>query len=153
LSSDPHVLLVEPDDLLRQRLAAVACAYADVADFADFMQARRCLLRMRTGWIVTNLRLGAYNGLHLVHLAAAAQLPVRYLVYSGPDDIWLAREAQRAGAFYEARETIHRALGAYLGGALPDADRRSPERPHRRRVFRGGRRCTDAEPAALESAG
>jgi hypothetical protein len=151
LSADPHVLLVEPDDLLRQRLAAVAYAYADVADFGDFMQARRCLLRVRSGWFVTNLRLGPYNGLHLVHLAAAAQLPVRYLVYAQPHDIMLAREAQRAGAFYETQDTIHRSLGAYLMGTLPPSDRRSPEMRQRRRVFRGGRRCTDVE-AAVGSA-
>jgi DNA-binding NarL/FixJ family response regulator len=63
-------------------------------------------------WVVTNVRLAGYNGLHLMHLAAAARLPARFVVYADQQDVLLAREAQRAGAFYEARDQIHRALAA-----------------------------------------
>jgi hypothetical protein len=61
-------------------------------------------------WVVTNIRLAAYNGLHLMHLAAAARLRGRFVVYADQQDVLLAREAQRAGAFYEARDQVHRAL-------------------------------------------
>jgi DNA-binding NtrC family response regulator len=134
---------------LRRRLADAAHQYADVVDFGDFMQARRYLLAARCDWIVTNLRLQAYNGLHLVHLAAAARLPARFIVYADQRDVALAREAQRAGAFYETRARVERAIGAYLTGSLPEADRRDPELPDRRIAFRGGRRSTDVGAAAV----
>jgi hypothetical protein len=49
-------------------------------------------------WVITNLRLQAYNGLHLLHLAGAAGLPARFLIYSDRFERTLAQEAQRAGA-------------------------------------------------------
>jgi hypothetical protein len=52
--------------------------------------------------------------------------------------------AVRAGAFFEARDRVHRALTAYLRGTLPPHDRRNAEvRDRRRFMFRGGCRCTD----------
>jgi DNA-binding NtrC family response regulator len=148
LAAVSRVLIVEPDLILRRRLATAAQAYADVVEYGDFMQARRCLLAGNCQWVITNLRLQAYNGLHLVHLASVSRQPVRFLVYSERRDLALAREAQRAGAFYEWRDCVHLAIGAYLKGTLPDRDRRNPEVPDRRSTFRGGRRCIDDRQSA-----
>jgi DNA-binding NtrC family response regulator len=148
LAPASRLLIVEPDLILRRRLVTAAQAYADVVEFGDFMQARRCLLSGDCRLVIANLRLQAYNGLHLVHLASASRLPARFLVYSERRDLALAREAQRAGAFYEWRDCVHLAIGAYVKGTLPDRDRRNPEVPDRRSVFRGGRRCIDERQSA-----
>jgi DNA-binding NtrC family response regulator len=139
-----RVLLVEPDGAARERLRSVARRSGHVDSDAAFPVARAHLLSKPYDWVVTNIRLAAFNGLHLVHLAAAAGLPARVVVYADPRDVALAREAQRAGAFYESRDRVHRALAAYLRGSLPPHDRRNAEvRDRRRFMFRGGCRCTD----------
>ena len=139
-----RVLLVEPDGAVRERLRGVAVRFGHVDGDAQFPAAREHLLSNPYDWLVTNIRLAAYNGLHLMHLAAAARLPARFVVYSDQQDVLLAREAQRAGAFYEARDQVHRALAAYLRSTLPPHDRRNAQvRDRRRFMFRGGCRCTD----------
>jgi DNA-binding NtrC family response regulator len=139
-----RVLLVEPDGAARERLGSVARRVGHVDSEAAFPVARAHLLSNPYDWVVTNIRLAAFNGLHLVHLAAAAGLPARFVVYADPRDVALARQAQRAGAFYESRDRVHRALTAYLRGSLPPHDRRNAEvRDRRRFMFRGGCRCTD----------
>ena len=141
-----HVLLVEPDAALRAGLRDSIRSLADVVECPDFPTARGRLSAPRYDWLITNLRLDAYNGLHLVHLVVAADLRTRSLVYADRQDLALAREAQRAGAFYESRDHLPRALAAYIRGTLPSADRRNPAILDRRSVFRGGRRCTDVLP-------
>lgn len=146
-----RVLLVEPDKIWRAHLREAVQAVADIDTHADFPSARHQLFSKRYAWLVTNSRLGEYNGLHLVHLAETAHLPIRVLVYADPPDLWLAREAQRVGAFYESRDHMERALPAYLRCALPPRDRRNPESPDRRAAFRGGRRCTDSSFSSFDS--
>ena len=90
--------------------------------------------------LVTNLRLLAYNGLHLVHMADGR---TRCVVYSNYDDLVLAREVQAAGAFYERSTQLSRALAAYARAILPPRDRRNLTALDRRQTSRGGRRCTD----------
>jgi hypothetical protein len=96
-------------------------------------------------WLVTNIRLEAYNGLHLAYLAKVTQQPTKILIYSDEADLLLAREAQRLGAFYEPRDTIRQSLPGYLSSTLPSSDRRDVAIPDRRATFRGGRRSSDFE--------
>jgi len=138
-----RVLLVEPDADLRERLRLAAGKLALIDSPADFKTARLRLLSNPYDWIITNIRLAAYNGLHLIHLADAAQLSARILVYADERDATLAREAQLAGAFFEARRTVHKALPAYMRGAVPRRDRRNAVQADRRGLQRGGRRCSD----------
>jgi hypothetical protein len=95
-------------------------------------------------FLVTNIRLGANNGLHLVHLASGA---TRCIVYMEPEDPFLLREAQRLGAFVEAPRRLAFSLRAYLSAELPARDRRDPLRVDRRTVARGGRRAADVRVA------
>jgi DNA-binding NtrC family response regulator len=148
VSSSQRVLLVEPDGGARGRLREAVREIAHIDGDSDFRSARTHLFSKRYDWLVTNIRLNAYNGLHLVHLAETARLPMRFLVYADRRDLVLAREAQQAGAFYESRDRVQRALAAYLRGALPPQDRRNPAMPTRHSVFRGGRRSTDSLVAA-----
>jgi DNA-binding NtrC family response regulator len=145
----PHrILLVDTDtswlDSLRISLADVG----DVDVCEDFPSARARLLTAPTpDFLVTNVRLGAYNGLHLVMLVASANLPTRCLTYGAHGnrtDMALAQEAQRAGTFYEPSYRLAHALPAYLRSTLPPNDRRQLAREDRRATFRGGRRATDS---------
>lgn len=114
---------------------------AEVEPCAEFQGARTRLLTNPPDALVTNLRLQAYNGLHLVLLAAATS--TRCLVYAEPDDLILAREAQRLGAFYERSSRLPFALPAFIKATLPGRDRRDVDVLDRRFVFRSGRRATD----------
>ena len=140
----PRVLLVEPDDQLREQLYAEAASFGRVDDDADFETARTHLLSNRYDWVVTNLRLNAHNGLHLVHLAAAAGLRTRILVYADYEDATLAREVQQAGAFYEPRHEVQRTLPAYLGGSVRSQDRRDAAK-RKGRQWRRPAKCRPSE--------
>jgi DNA-binding NtrC family response regulator len=147
-ATSARVLLVEPDDAQRGHLRDVVRAVAEIDDVADFFNARRRLISKPYDWLLTNIRLGAFNGLQLVHLAETSRRPIRSGVYERHRDIWLAREAQRVGAFYESSGRVDRALPGYFRAALPEQDRRNPAEPDRRIGARGGRRSTDSTPAA-----
>lgn len=139
-----RLLLVEPDAHLRSRLRGAAATHAVIDADAAAPAARARLLAGRYDWLVTNIRLEAYNGLHLAYLANLTARPIRILVYGDRADLPLAREAQRLGAFFEPRACIAEALPRYLCTELPTSDRRAASRPDRRTIFRGGRRRGDA---------
>jgi DNA-binding NtrC family response regulator len=142
-AASPYILLVEPNDLARGLIEAAASRLGEVESFGQFEPARA---RLRLGgfdYLVTNIRLGAYNGLHLAYLLSAAGATPRAIVYSDERDVGLAREAQRAGAFYEVGACLPVTLAAYFSGTLPRRDRRDATLTDRRTAFRGGRRCWD----------
>jgi DNA-binding NtrC family response regulator len=125
-------------------LPAIQRAVGDVADVescAEFRRARTRLLTKPPDFLVTNLRLEAHNGLHLVLLAAGTG--TRCIVYAANDDIVSAHEAQNLGAFYERSERFPFALRTYVTTSLPQRDRRDVMVLDRRLIFRGGRRSTD----------
>lgn len=137
-----NVLLVDPHDggwlsTLQRALEPVA----EVEWCAEFHDARARVLTRAPDFLVTNLRLHDYNGLHLVLLAAGTG--TRCIVYAAQDDFVLAREAQSLGAFYERLPRLPFALRSYLSATLPPRDRRTVAVLDRRIPFRGGRRCTD----------
>ena len=138
-----HILLVEPDEGVRGILQTAASAFAHVESHGRFDTARARVCHGSFDFLVTNIRLDAYNGLHLVYLRAPGPGSPRAIVYSDDRDLGLAREAQRAGAFYETRECLPVTLTAYLLGTLPARDRRDPTSRDRRGLFRGGRRRWD----------
>lgn len=144
----PHrILLVDTDKIWLDSLRVSMEHVGDVEVCEDFPSARTRLIASPPDFLVTNVRLGAYNGLHLVMLVASANLPTRCLTYGehgNRTDMALAREAQRAGTFYEPSYRIAHALPAYLQSALPPRDRRQLARDDRRGTFRGGRRVTDS---------
>jgi DNA-binding NtrC family response regulator len=137
-----RILLVEPNTTARDRFAAIlARVSADVQACADFLLARRAVEATAFDLLVTQLRLGAYNGVHLVYLARPHGM--RCLVYAAVTDPVLAREVQSLGAFYERMDCLPLVLVNYVMHTLPPADRRDPERADRRGVRRGGRRVVD----------
>jgi DNA-binding NtrC family response regulator len=143
-----RVLVVEPEGTLRALLQNAGQEFAQIDADATAPVARTHLFARPYDWLITNIRLEAYNGLHLAYLANAAALPLKVLVYGEKTDLSLAREAQQLGAFFETKECVHQTIGAYLCGQLPPRDRRDPAQRDRRLAFRGGRRCSDALPVA-----
>jgi len=138
---DPHAEMIVGS--IRQALEGVA----QVEPCADFHGARTRLLAAPPAVLVTNLRLHSYNGLHLVLLTSRAL--TRCLVYAEPDDLVLAREAQRLGAFYERASHVPLILPAFFTATLPDSDRRDVARLDRRLAFRGSRRRADVSDARV----
>jgi DNA-binding NtrC family response regulator len=138
-----HTLLVEPDIGRRMLLSSALGGGTHICAPADFVMARLCLSTTRYDLLVANIRLGAYNGLHLVYLIRGSH--TRSVVYAEHDDLFFARTAQTAGAFYERFRRTPAALRGYLAGSLPPSDRRDPAIVDRRcpSMFRGSRRSAD----------
>jgi hypothetical protein len=137
-----HLLVVEPDAILGQRVLARCEGIAQATLCRDFLSARSQLLASAPDLLVTNLRLEEYNGLHLVLLASSEGV-TRSLVHTDRPDPYLVREAQAIGAFFERTERLLHALVGYLNFNLPQRDRRNSDRYDRRTAFRGGRRAAD----------
>jgi CheY-like chemotaxis protein len=135
-----ETLLVDPDTWGVRAVEAALRAVADVEVCTSFRNARARLLHQPPDLLITNLRLEAYNGLHLVHLAAASR--TRCIVFSTHNDLGLARDVQAAGAFFELPDRLPQVLESYVNATLPLRDRRDVTMLGRR-PFRGGRRCTD----------
>jgi DNA-binding NtrC family response regulator len=135
--------LVEPDARTVRALEAALQGVAATVSCADYRTARQRLSDTQPDLLVANLRLEAFNGLHLVYLARLVSPDTVCLVYQVHHDIGLARMVQAAGAFYERRECLPAAIAAYLEWDLPAQDRRDPANADRRGDFRGGRRVVD----------
>jgi DNA-binding NtrC family response regulator len=113
----------------------------EVALCADFSTARARLRAAPPALLITALRLREYNGLYL---AAGAGLRMRSIVFTDDSDSGMAREVRAAGAFYEVRARLAKALPAYTSASLPAHDRRDIGTFDRRRSGRaGGRRAAD----------
>jgi len=136
-----EILLVDPDPDGLSAVQAALRLVANVETCSEFRAARARLLARPPDLLVTNLRLEAYNGLHLVYLAAGT--PTRCIAYATYDDLVLAREVQALGAFYERAQRLPLTLPSYVNATLPRHDRREPIMLDRRETFRGGRRCAD----------
>jgi len=138
------VLLVEPNprvaDIIQESIRPLAHVYHHL----EFESARRRLSTVRFDFVVSNLRLGAFNGLHLAY-AVNAVATTRCIVYTESREPALAQDVRRAGAFYEVSDRLPVTLPAYLAGHLPSADRRDAAVPDRRAPFRGGRRSWDRQ--------
>lgn len=138
-----RALLVDPNagrlDLLKVEIGELL----DVTTCMDFPRARFCLLTTAPDFLICNIRLGAYNGIHLAHLAVHSHLATRCLLYDEPVDLHLAFEAQLIGAFYETTSRVSRALGSYIRSSLPARDRRDARQLDQTVIFNGGRRATD----------
>lgn len=138
-----RVLVTTPDVDLGERIAErlAVCAAVDLC--AGFNVARTRLVEQRVDLLITDIRLAAYNGLHLVHIANTCSPRVRSVVFARQFDCGLAAEAIAAGAFYEHADRIAAAAPSYLRSPLPAFDRRNPASFDRCAFPFGGRRAAD----------
>ena len=104
------VFVHTPDTTLHGDLVYVAAHLVaegcSVAVLTDFSEARRYIREMSPHLVVTDLRLGAYNGLHLIVAAVARRDDVAGVVVADVVDEPLRPEAERLGATLVLRPTV-----------------------------------------------
>jgi DNA-binding NtrC family response regulator len=101
-------LVAEPSETFRASLETIIEAAGwNVVGRSALDEARKDISERAPGIIVTSLKLGLFNGVHLVYLAKLANPLAVCVVYGEPDR---AEEAQRAGAIYVERTCIREVL-------------------------------------------
>ncbi len=113
-----RILLVEDNlSLLDLWTRALTEAGYQVIACDGFERARDSLDRMLPDAVVTDVRLGPFNGLQLVLLAKAVEPQIQAIVLTGYDDPVLRQEAERAGACYLLKPIAAEQLSQILGPA------------------------------------
>ena len=119
-----RTLLVDDDPSLLDALTrAFTEAGEEVAAYGNFEDARRALHTTVFHAMVTDVRLGEFNGLQLAVIARATNPGIRILVFSGFDDPVLRTEAEHVGAIYLVKPVA----GSTLLQLLRDPDAIAPE--------------------------
>ena len=96
-----RVVLVDDDpNFVRIVTTLLTQSGYEVTPFAQFEAARNYLLTSTPDVIMSDVRLGAFNGLQLVLLVKLNHPETTAIVLTGFDDPVLRAEAQRAGAHY-----------------------------------------------------
>ena len=96
-----RILIVDDDASLLELLQrAFQNAGAEVVAHSTFEGARRALHDEVFDALLTDVRLGAFNGLQLAVISRDAHPEIRVIVFSGFDDPVLRSEAERVGATY-----------------------------------------------------
>ncbi len=96
-----RILIVDDDaSLLDVLQRAFQNAGAEVVAHSTFEGARRALHDEAFDALLTDVRLGAFNGLQLAVISRDAHPETRVIVFSGFDDPVLRSEAERVGATY-----------------------------------------------------
>src|SRR5262249_32479515 len=108
-----RVLIATPHDDIRSELVTRFGTGVTAVACSDFASARACLFDGHFDLLITDLRLGAHSGLHLVHVAGSALLPTRCIVFSSRFEPDLAAEVIRNGASTSTRPASGR------GGRVP----------------------------------
>src|SRR5215218_3590070 len=98
----PQRVLVVDDEpsLLEAMKIAFTRAGRDVVSCRTFEDARQQLLTEHFDVMVTDVRLGAFNGLQLAVIARDKHPEMKIIVFSGFDDPVLREEADHLGASY-----------------------------------------------------
>jgi DNA-binding NtrC family response regulator len=113
------VLLVDPDEAVRTGLGRIlAAAGHAVVICRGFEEGRRYLETQIPHAIVTDVRLGAFNGLHLVSLAKQKAPTIAAVVYSGHEDSGIGSDAVMQGATYLDKDTLAAHLISHLERAI-----------------------------------
>lgn len=137
------VLFVDPAPELRHDAFDMLRGMASVTLCSGFADARAALFAEPPDLLVTAVRLRAFNGLHLVHLAIARNHATRAIVFADAADYAIAREVQALGAFFVPVHTLMAALRSYLEADLPPRDRRAVASILQPSMREGGKRSTD----------
>jgi two-component system response regulator YesN len=107
-----RILIVDDDLSLLDALerALKQTGELEVAALANFADARRALHTNSFDVLITDVRLGAFNGLQLAVLGADLNPGIQLIVFSGFDDPVLRTEAERLGAVYLLKPVTSRQL-------------------------------------------
>ena len=99
-----HVLIVDDDPRILSIIEQwLTTAGYSVMACSGYQAAKEHLARTRPDVLLTDVRLGAFNGLQLAMFAKAQKPNTRTMVMSGFDDQLLQNEAARYGACFIAK--------------------------------------------------
>ena len=108
--------------LAAAHLVSTGCSVTVLTDFAE---ARIYIRETSPRLLVTNLRLGAYNGLHLVIAARAARDDAAAVVIADAADEPLRGEAERLGATFLLRplssDLLYEVIARRMDGRISEA--------------------------------
>jgi two-component system, response regulator RegA len=95
------LLIVDDDVLLLSALSRYLAGFGfRVSSSSVFQDAKEHISSARPDILITDVRLGAFNGLQLAMLLRDVRPDARVVVFSGFDDPVLKEEARRIGAAY-----------------------------------------------------
>ena len=108
----PRKTLIVDDDpsLLDALQRAFTEAGEQIVACSSFSDARRALQATHFDALITDVRLGEFNGLQLAFMARETSPDLTLIVFSGFDDPVLRREADRLGAIYLVKPVSSRTL-------------------------------------------
>lgn len=86
---------------------------------STFESGKRQLSAQAFDVLLTDVRLGAFNGLQLAVLAKDLRPPIQVIVFSGFDDGVLRKDAERLGATFLVKPVIVSELLALMRGPVP----------------------------------
>jgi DNA-binding response OmpR family regulator len=97
MSRRHHVVIVAPNPALATAMLSwLGSAGYELAIVTTFASAK-ALLETRPALVISELKLGEYNGLHLALKARALGIPA---IIVGPQDVVLQKDAEELGATY-----------------------------------------------------
>jgi two-component system response regulator RegA len=101
LPEDAPVLLVDDNQAVLDGLSELLrLAGLFVASCRTFAEAKAFALTNTVRALVTDVRLGDHNGLHLIQIVRFSQPRARLVAFSGHDDPVLKRDAESLGATF-----------------------------------------------------
>ena len=133
-SANPrHVLIVDDDEAVLDMFASILkVAGHRVTSFSHFEDAKSFLAKEKPDVLISDVRLGAFNGLQLIVFAKLQHPEMTAIVLTGYDDPVMRMEAAHAGATYLVKpvdaDTLFEAItpGAVMAD---DVVRQIPSRP------------------------
>jgi DNA-binding NtrC family response regulator len=118
------ILVVEDDeDALTSWLAVLGSAGYSAVGASSFEEGRRLLEVYRPNLLITDVRLGAFNGLHLAIRAQREVERLPTIVVTGFADELIRSEAERLHAIYMEKPVTPDALLAAVKNALTTSSR------------------------------
>jgi DNA-binding NtrC family response regulator len=121
-ASAPTILIVEEDAvLLEDWVALMVAAGYRVTGVTSFAEGRRAMSDSTPDLLLTDIRLGAYNGLQLVIRARAANPRLRSIVVTGFPDPVVRRQAEALDAMHLEKPVDLEELRALVASVLADS--------------------------------
>jgi two-component system response regulator RegA len=109
------VLILEDEEASASLYAGVLRAAGfDVLVCKSFLDARACLKSEIPDGLLTDVRVGEYNGLQLVHLFRQLSPQGTVVVATGHDDPTIRVEAERMGAIFIVKPLDVSSLASYF---------------------------------------
>ena len=112
------VLIVEPYESFASQLIVLSKdAGWETISCETFETARSQLDVEQPDVLVTNVRLGLFNGIQLCYLAKRVRPETPVIVYAAQKDLGLAADAQQACGFFERQAFLPHSLLSFLSAA------------------------------------